>query len=83
MEDKVKHAVVKRTEKKMDKKLLVMSLVLGLLVVLSGVQAVELVSLKNMVEDEEVSFGSSSSSNTGGASLSDNIANLPTMVGGC
>ena len=65
-------------------KLWIMAIVLGLLVILSGVQAVELVSLKNKLGKEITALGSSKSSvSTSSGSLTDNVKNLPSMVGGC
>ena len=65
-------------------KLWIMAIALGLLIILSGVQAVELVSLKNKLDKEITALGSSKSSvSTSSGSLADNVKNLPSMVGGC
>ena len=69
---------------KPNMKLWIMAIILGLLIVLSGVQAIELVSLKNKLNNEITTLAKTSKStvSTGGG-LSDNIKNLPSMVGGC
>lgn len=67
-------------------KLWIMAIALGLLIVISAVQAVGLVSLKNKLNSEMGTFtaGSSKSTvSTGSESLSKNLENLPSMVGGC
>ena len=70
---------------KPNMKLWIMAVAIGLLIILSGVQAVELVSLKNKLDKEITALGSSKSTVSTGSSgsLSDNIKNLPSMVGGC
>ncbi len=59
-------------------------IILGILIVISAVQAVELVEIKNTVEELSVKVSQYSSS-TGKSSdiLKKNIENLPGMVGGC
>ncbi|MDP3766134.1 MAG: hypothetical protein Q8R04_06495 [Nanoarchaeota archaeon] len=65
-------------------KLWVMAAAIGLLIILSGIQAVELVSLKSKLDKEITSLGSSKSAvSTGSSGLKDNLKNLPSMVGGC
>lgn len=66
-------------------KLWIMAAVLGLLIILSGIQAVELVSLKSKLDKEITALGSSKSAASAGSSsgLKDNLKNLPSMVGGC
>ena len=65
-------------------KLWIMAIVLGLLIILSGIQSVELVSLKNKLDKEITVLGSSKSAASAGSSgLKDNLKNLPSMVGGC
>ncbi|HJO01557.1 MAG: hypothetical protein QF655_03935 [Candidatus Woesearchaeota archaeon] len=66
-------------------KLWIMAVALGLLIVISAVQAVGLVSLKNRLDNEITTLASTSKStvSTGGESLSKNLENLPSMVGGC
>ena len=62
----------------------VMAAAIGLLIILSGIQAVELVSLKNKLDKEITALGSSKSAVSAGSSgLKDNLKNLPSMVGGC
>jgi len=72
----------------------IVAIVLGVLVVLSMVQAVQLNSLKSKVANEELSIGASTttqaksasapaSGGSGGGALPSSIQNLPTMVGGC
>ena len=73
-------------ETKQNTKLWIMAIALGLLIIISGVQAIELVSLKNKINTEigdiKISSSSTSTSSSSG-SLQQNIQNLPTMVGGC
>ncbi len=69
-------------------KLWIMAIALALLIAISGVQAVQLVGLKNKLnEDLKEIAGSSTSKNvvsTGSSSsLNNNLNNLPSMVGGC
>ncbi len=71
----------------------IVAVILGILVLISVVQAFQLNSLKSKVEDGQLSVGSSSSKTTVAtssgdsskktASLPTSIKNLPTMVGGC
>lgn len=72
----------------------IVAIVLGLLVVLSMVQAFQLNNLKSKVADGELSIGGStttharsspspSSSGHSTGELPASIQNLPTMVGGC
>ena len=76
----------KRT--KQDTKMLIIALVLGILILVSGIQTLELMSLKNNLNAEIGTLSSGSSQktiSTGSSSgtLSDNLNNLPQMVGGC
>tara|TARA_Y100000294_G_scaffold170627_1_gene183137 strand:- start:155 stop:481 length:327 start_codon:yes stop_codon:yes gene_type:complete len=69
-------------------KLLIMAIALALLIVISGVQAAQLVGLKNKLNvdlKEIAASGSKSTVSTGGSSntLNNNLDNLPSMVGGC
>jgi len=65
-------------------KLWIMAVAIGLLIVISGVQAIELVSLKNKLSEVEELGVSSKSASTGSSDdLSNNLKNLPSMVGGC
>ncbi len=69
------------------------AIILGLLVLISVVQAFQLNSLKTKIADGQMSIGSSSSKTTPLASSGDSgkktaelpssIKNLPAMVGGC
>ncbi|MAG22398.1 MAG: hypothetical protein CL943_03805 [Candidatus Diapherotrites archaeon] len=67
-------------------KVLVLMAVLGLLIIFSGVQAIELADLKEQINNEfdglslqsEDTVKVSSSSN-----LQNNLQSLPNMVGGC
>lgn len=61
-----------------------MAIVLGLLIVISGVQAIQLVSLRNQLDNEITTLSTSKSTvSTGSDTLSKNLQNLPSMVGGC
>ncbi|MBI5391764.1 hypothetical protein HZB00_02055 [Candidatus Woesearchaeota archaeon] len=72
----------------MDKNLIV-AIVLGILVVVSAIQAVQLSSLKAKLSSGTLSTsGAKVSSSLGGssggaASVPSNLQNLPSMVGGC
>ncbi len=67
----------------------IMAVVLGVLLLVSAVQAVQLTSLKNDITSEDLSFGAkvsapkSSSGSSGGGSVPSSIQDLPGMVGGC
>ncbi len=74
---------VEHTHNKPNIKLWIMAAAIGLLIILSGVQAVELVSLKNKLDNEITALGSSKSAASAGNSLNENLNNLPSMVGGC
>ena len=84
---------VKRIEpqsKPQDTKTIVMMVMLGLLVLVSLVQAVELMGLKEKLSDETLTVSSSSaktavgtSAGSGSGALSKNLESLPSMVGGC
>lgn len=83
------HKVTHHPKAKPNTKLWVMAIALGLLIVVAGVQAIELVGLKNKLNSEvstlAVSGKSAPTISTGKSSgtLSKNLQNLPTMVGGC
>ena len=71
-----------------NNKLWIMAMVLGLLIIMTGVQTIELVSLKDKLSSEVLTLigsGSAPTISTGqsSGSLSANLQNLPTMVGGC
>jgi hypothetical protein len=75
-------------EKKSNTKIWIMAIALGLLIVFAGVQAVELVNLKNKFNKEITSLavknkGGVSTGSSSSTKLSDNLKNLPSMVGGC
>lgn len=76
-----------KTKEKPDKKLWIMAIALGLLIVVAGVQGVELVGLKNKVNTElsglSVAKSGISSNLDSGGTLQKNLQNLPSMVGGC
>lgn len=62
----------------MDKNLII-AVVLGVLLLVAAVQAVELFGLKNKI----ASGGMTATSTGGNAQLPGNLQNLPSMVGGC
>jgi len=66
---------------------MVLVVVVALLVIVSGVQAFQLTTLKDKIDNGKVKLGGSSSvssSSSGSASVSGNsLDNLPQMVGGC
>ena len=64
----------------------VIAIVLGALVLIAGIQAFQLFSLKSNIAGGQVSTTASTQSSGGGSSggkLPSNLENLPTMVGGC
>lgn len=73
------------------KKTTIVTIILGVLVLISVVQAFQLNGLKTNLEEGQVSISSSGSSapvSSGGTSggtgsLPSSIKDLPTMVGGC
>ena len=87
MEKHEHHETHKHHEEKSHKsnsKLLIMAIALGLLIVISGVQAIQLVSLRNQLDNEITTLSTSKSTvSTGSDTLSKNLQNLPSMVGGC
>jgi len=65
-------------------KVWIIAAAIGLLIILSGIQAVELVGLNNKISDEAFSIGSGKGAASAGSSaLNENLKNLPSMVGGC
>lgn len=62
---------------------LVMAVVLGILIVIATVQAVELVSIKNKLSEGVPSAGATAPSAASAEKLSNSLENLPSMVGGC
>lgn len=72
------------------KKPVIIAIVLGVLVIISLVQAFQLNSLKKSIAEEKLSLGSGtsttpteSSSKKEISTLPNSISNLPKMVGGC
>ncbi len=67
----------------------IFAIVLGVLIIVSLVQAVQLNSIKQSLNDGEITVGSASSttntagSSAGSASSSTSLTELPSMVGGC
>jgi len=64
----------------------VIAIVLGALVLIAGVQAFQLFSLKTKLGSGEISTSAPTQSSGGGGGspkLPSNLENLPTMVGGC
>ncbi|MAF35432.1 hypothetical protein CMO91_06345 [Candidatus Woesearchaeota archaeon] len=62
----------------------IIAVVLGVLVVIAGVQAFQMASLKNNVQQGGGAAAQPvASGGGGGAQLPSNIQNLPGMVGGC
>jgi len=68
----------------MDKNI-VIAIVLGALVLIAGVQAFQLFSLKNKVAQGSVGVNAQTQAGSSGGSpqLPSNLQNLPNMVGGC
>ena len=64
---------------------MVIAIVLGALVLIAGVQAFQLFSLKTKLVSGEVSTGVSTQTggSAGSPKLPSNLENLPSMVGGC
>jgi len=66
----------------------IIAIILGVLVLVSAVQAVQLSSLKSTIQEGGISISSvkaplSASSGSTGASMPSSIQDLPQMVGGC
>ncbi|HIH14759.1 MAG: hypothetical protein QT08_C0009G0005 [archaeon GW2011_AR17] len=67
----------------------IFAIVLGVLIIVSVVQAVQLSSIKESISEGELSTGSATSTtNTAGSSSSStssssSLSELPSMVGGC
>jgi hypothetical protein len=64
---------------------MVIAIVLGALVLIAGVQAFQLFSLKTKLASGEISTGTVTQSSSGGSApqLPSNLQNLPSQVGGC
>lgn len=76
-------------DKKMDQKI-VISIILGVLVIISAVQAFQLYTLKEKVSTSGLKTGGSSvpivagsAGSAGGAGVPSSAGGLPQMVGGC
>ncbi len=65
----------------------IIAIVLGVLLIMSAVQAIQLTVLKTKIVKEGFNMKSASSTvkpaSSGGASVPSNLQNLPSMVGGC
>ena len=77
------HAMhVMPSKSKPNSMLLVLGIALALLIVVAGVQAVELTKIKKQLEDEKTTLVASSGA-AGSSSLKNSLDSLPSMVGGC
>lgn len=81
------HPVPQRSNKR-NSKFVVMAVLLGLLIVVAGMQSMELVDLKKSLGKDAATLavsGGKSASGSGSSSdtLKKNLQNLPQMVGGC
>ncbi len=84
------HKVSAEHSNQIDTKVIVMMVMLGLLVLVSAIQAVELLNLKEKLSDGALTVSTASSkiavgagAGASGSGLSKNLENLPSMVGGC
>lgn len=90
-EHETKHKTRGHKKEKPNTRLWIMAVLLGLLILVSGIQAIELVGLKEKISTEmsdlTISKSKPLAANTAGSSpgeqLQTNLANLPGMVGGC
>lgn len=75
----------KRKTKQKPIKMWIIAIGLGLLILVSGIQAVELVNLKNKIDTElnDLAISKRSVTTESISTLQKNLQNLPTMVGGC
>jgi hypothetical protein len=64
---------------------MVIAIVLGALVLIAGVQAFQLFSLKTKLASGQISTGTTTQASSGGSTpqLPSNLQNLPSQVGGC
>jgi hypothetical protein len=64
---------------------IVIAIVLGALVLIAGIQAFQLFTLKDKLGSGQISAGTNTQASAGGGSpqLPSNLQNLPNMVGGC
>ena len=62
----------------------VIAIVLGALVLIAGIQAFQLFTLKEKLGSGQISTSTATASGGGGSpQLPSNLANLPSQVGGC
>lgn len=62
----------------------VIAIVLGALILIGGIQAFQLYSLKTQIAGGQISTGTQVASGAGGSpQLPSSLENLPGMVGGC
>lgn len=63
----------------------IIAIILGVLVLVSVVQAFQLNTMKDKIKEGKISLGNAKTTNSGGNSgnLPANIQDLPSMVGGC
>lgn len=62
----------------------VIAIVLGALILIGGIQAFQLYSLKTKLASGEISTTTATQAGAGGSpQLPSNLENLPNMVGGC
>ena len=62
----------------------VIAIVLGALVLIAGIQAFQLFTLKEKLSSGQISTGTpTQSGGSGNPQLPSNLQNLPEMVGGC
>lgn len=63
----------------------IIAIVLGALVLIAGIQAFQLFTLKDKLGSGQISTGTSTQANAGGSSpqLPSNLQDLPSQVGGC
>jgi len=62
----------------------VIAIVLGALVLIAGIQAFQLFTLKEKLSSGQISTGTTTQSGgSGSPQLPSNLQNLPEMVGGC
>ena len=65
----------------------IIAIVLAVLLLVSGVQAYQLTSLKSKINDGQLAVSSAKSAtplaSSGGSGVPESIKDLPSMVGGC
>ena len=62
---------------------IIIAVVLGILLLLSVVQAFQVNTIKDKLSSGGVKLASGAAPAAGGTNLPSSLANLPTMVGGC